>query len=943
MRIPTATYRLQLHKDFGFAQAKELLDYLHGLGISDIYASPIFKARAGSLHGYDVVDPNQINPELGSMDDFAALTEKLHRQDMGWVQDIVPNHMAYDCDNGMLMDVLENGPNSAFAEFFDIEWDHPVESMRGKVLAPCLGQFYGQSLENGELILKYDPQGLAIHYYHQRFPINVESYSQVLAPSVRELRRKLGRQHPDLIKLLGVLYTLKNLPSSAESRERADQIVFIKSMLWELYTTNDEIKQFFDENIARFNGRPGDPESFNELDGLLSQQHYRLSFWKVATEEINYRRFFNINDLISLRMEDVRVFDATHGLLFELIRDGKITGLRVDHIDGLYDPATYLKRLRENMGDIYVVVEKILDLDERLPRDWPVCGTTGYDFTNYVNGLFCQSRNERQLAEFYGRFTGFQTPYEMLVSEKKRLLIGKHMAGDVDRLAHLLKRISSRDRYGGDITLYGLRRALVEVLTFFPVYRTYISPGNFSDSDRERIRETMQKAKEINPGLFLELAFIEKFLLLEYPDRQIDEEKGQWIHFVMRLQQLTGPLMAKGFEDTTLYIYNRLLSLNEVGGNPARFGISPDTFHKFNQERSHEWPHTMNSTSTHDTKRGEDARSRINVLSEIPDEWEEKVVDWSRINRHHKRFLKGREVPDRNDEYFLYQSLIGALPLREDEWADFVGRVRAYMIKAVREAKVHTEWLKPDAAYEEAFLSFIDAILESSDANSFLRDCFPFARRVARLATLNSLSQTLIKIASPGIPDFFQGTELWELSFVDPDNRRPVDFRLRRELLEELKRRESADPIALVKDLLMHWQDGTVKLYLIYKALQFRRIHASLFQEGTYLRLFAAGEIKDQICAFARHKGKAWAVIIAPRVASGLVNKAALPMGKDSWGDSSLVLSEGFPDRWQNIFTMETVETSSTKRGKLLSLASALENFPVALLTATEPPSPRSP
>ena len=517
------------------------------------------------------------------------------------------------------------------------------------------------------------------------------------------------------------------------------------------------------------------------------------------------------------------------------------------------------------------------------------------------------------------------------------------MAGDVDRLAHLLKRISSRDRYGGDITLYGLRRALVEVLTFFPVYRTYISPGNFSDSDRERIRETMQKAKEINPGLFLELAFIEKFLLLEYPDRHVDEEKGQWIHFVMRLQQLTGPLMAKGFEDTTLYIYNRLLSLNEVGGNPARFGISPDTFHKFNQERSHEWPHTMNSTSTHDTKRGEDARSRINVLSEIPDEWEEKVVDWSRINRHHKRFLKGREVPDRNDEYFLYQSLIGALPLREDEWADFVGRVRAYMIKAVREAKVHTEWLKPDAAYEEAFLSFIDAILESSDANSFLSDCFPFARRVARLATLNSLSQTLIKIASPGIPDFFQGTELWELSFVDPDNRRPVDFRLRRELLEELKRRESADPIALVKDLLMHWQDGTVKLYLIYKALQFRRIHASLFQEGTYLRLFAAGEIKDQICAFARHKGKAWAVIIAPRVASGLVNKAALPMGKDSWGDSSLVLSEGFPDRWQNIFTMETVETSSTKRGKLLSLASALENFPVALLTATEPPSPRSP
>lgn len=951
MRVPTATYRLQLHKGFGFSQVKELIDYLYDLGISDIYASPIFKARAGSLHGYDVVNPNEINPELGSPDEFAALSEELRRRDMGWLQDIVPNHMAYDCENGMLMDVLENGLNSGYADFFDIEWDHPVESMRGKVLAPSLGQFYGQCLENGELVLKYDTQGLAIHYYQQRFPINVESYAQVMAPSVRELRRELGPQHPDLIKLLGVLYTLKNLPSSAESRERAEQIVFIKSMLWELYTTNDEIKKFFDKNIVRFNGRPGDPESFNDLDQLLSQQHYRLSFWKVASEEINYRRFFSINDLISLRMEDARVFDATHALLFELIRDRKITGLRIDHIDGLYDPAAYLAQLRGRAGDFYIVVEKILDLDERLPKDWPACGTTGYDFTNYVNGLFCQSRHEPQLSQFYARFTGFNPTYETLVSEKKRLLIGKHMAGDVDRLAHLLKRISSRDRYGGDITLYGLRRALVEVLTFFPVYRTYISPHSFSDSDRERIREVMQKAKETNPGLFLELAFIEKFLSLEYSDHQTEEEKSQWVHFVMRLQQLTGPLMAKGFEDTTLYIYNRLLSLNEVGGKPVKFGISPDTFHEFNQHRSQEFPRTLNATSTHDTKRGEDVRARINVLSEMPDEWEENVVNWSRINRPHKHIVKGREVPDRNDEYFLYQSLIGALPLSEDEWPKFRERVKAYMIKAVREAKVYTEWLKPDAAYEEGFLSFIDGILAPS--NSFLGACVPFARKVAHLAVLNSLSQTLVKIASPGVPDFFQGTEFWELSFVDPDNRRPVDFRSRRELLKEIKRREAKNPIGLVRDLLLHWPDGRVKLYLIYKALHLRRMRQRLFQEGTYRRLFASGNAKDHVCAFARQEGEAWAVVIAPRLTTGIVGQENLPLGKESWGDCTLLLNDDFPDRWRSVFTAETVETSQTPQGKGISVADALQNFPVALLVPAEfesavamheaggPPTPR--
>ena len=931
MRIPTATYRLQLHKDFGFAQVKEIADYLHDLGISDIYASPIFRAKPGSMHGYDVVDPNRINPELGSSEEFTALAEELRQREMGWVQDIVPNHMAYDGENQMLMDVLENGANSIFAPFFDIEWNHPVESMRGKVLAPCLGKFYGTCLEEGELVLQYDTEGLAVHYYQQRFPMNIESYGQVLAPDVTQFRRKLGRHHPDLVKLLGVLYTLKNLPAHEESRERADQITFIKSMLWELYTTNEEIKSLFDDNVAVFNGRPGDPESFNALDHLLGQQYYRLSFWKVATEEINYRRFFNINELISLRMEDIKVFDFTHALVMQLIHEGKITGLRIDHIDGLYDPAAYLKRIQEKLGQFYVVVEKILNQEERLPENWPICGTTGYEFANYVNGIFCQGQHEEIFSRLYDRFTGFHTNYNQLVTDKKRLIIGRHMAGDVDGIAHLLKRISSRDRFGGDITLYGLKRALVEVLAFFPVYRSYVSFEHFSDEDRERIRAVMQKAQELNPALVYELSFIEKFLLLEYGDHLAAEEKTHWLSFVMRLQQLTGPLMAKGFEDTTLYIYNRLLSLNEVGSSPGRFGITLEDFHQFNQQRNRDWPHAMNATSTHDTKRGEDARARINALSEIPEDWETQILRWSEINRQHKQRLKGQEVPDSNDEYFLYQSLIGAWPFTAGESRNFLERLKAYMIKAVREAKIHTEWLKPDSAYEEAFGSFIEKILDSSEANLFLREFIPFAHRVAFHGALNSLSQTLLKTTSPGLPDFYQGTELWELSFVDPDNRRPVDFRKRRELLDRLQRENPAAAVVMVKDLLEHWPDGRVKLYLIYKTLNFRRSHQTLFQEGSYIPLWAPETKKKKVCAFARRTEDDWTLVVVPRLTTTVLAQETWPL-EEFWDDTIVVLPDEAPDRWFNIFTREEISIANTSSKKILRVDSVLGKFPVALL-----------
>ena len=929
MHIPQATYRIQFHKDFGFKAAQALLDYLHELGISDVYASPIFQARGGSLHGYDVVDPNRLNAELGSAEDFEALTAELRRRGMGWLQDFVPNHMAYDGQNPMLVDVLENGEASPYYDFFDVEWNHPYESIRGKILAPFLADFYGQCLENGEIQLRYDQAGLSVNYYALRFPVKIDSYSTVFAHGPGALRRKLGSAHPDYIKLLGVLYALKNLPPKEESKDRADQITFVKSLLWELYSGSAEVREFIDGNVARFNGRKGHPESFNPLDQLLSEQVFRLSFWKVATEEINYRRFFNINGLISLRMEEERVFAHIHALLFKLIEERKITGLRIDHIDGLYDPTQYLKRIRERAADLYLTVEKILDLEEELPPHWPVQGTTGYDFANYANGIFCERKNERRFTELYARFIGQPIAYPELVSEKKRLIIGKHMAGDVDALAHLMKQISSRDRHGSDITLYGLKRALVEVLTFFPVYRSYIDQETYREEDRARIQETIRKAKEMNAGFLLELDFIERFLLLETTNHPPEEERRQWVHFIMRFQQLTGPLMAKGFEDTTFYVYNRLLSLNEVGGNPGRFGITIDGFHEFNRKRARGWLHSMNATATHDTKRGEDVRARLNVLSELPEEWEACLKAWSKINRGKKTAVKGRHVPERNDEYFLYQTLVGAFPFWEDFAANFLERVKSYMIKAVREAKVHTEWLKPDTAYEEAFLSFIDAVLKPAESNAFLSAFLPFVKKVAHYGMLNSLAQTLLKILSPGVPDFYQGTELWDLSFVDPDNRRPVDYAVRMRLLSEIKEQERMDLGSLIRDLLGRMEDGRIKLYVVYKALNFRRAQSEIFQSGDYLPLTATTKGREHLCAFARRKGDRWAMVAVPRLITKLAGPEGLPLGEKTWDGAALLLPREAPAHWRNVFTGETLATEGKKQ---LALAEVFGAFPVALL-----------
>ena len=637
--------------------------------------------------------PISLNPELGGLSDLELLSAELQKHNMGWIQDIVPNHMAMDSENGILMDILVNGYNSQYFNFFDVDWGNPPAGPNKRLLAPFLGKFYGDCLEDGEIALIYGPDGFKVAYYDLAFPLRIESYPYLFKDLAR-LKRKLAEDDPDFIKVLGILYVLKTLSSSDDPEERSNQIKLIHRTMWELYNTNAAIRTFVDKNVQAFNGEKGKPESFNSLDDLLSQQLFRLSFWKVAAEEINYRRFFCINDLISLRMEDDSVFSHTHGLIFDLIKRRIVTGLRIDHIDGLYDPTSYLQELRKKAPTTYIVVEKILNLKEDLPHFWPVQGTTGYDFTNYVNELFCQKENVRAFSRIYSSVTGSKNLYADVVTHNKRLIIQEDMASDVHNLANLLKEISSRDRHGSDITLNALQRALTEVLAAFPVYRSYISDVVVSDNDRKYILDAVDRAIANFPGLFHGLTFLRRFLLLDFPDYVSDEEKSSWLVFVMRFQQFTGPIMAKGVEDTTLYVYNRLVSLNEVGGRPDHFGCSLEEFHTFNTKKKDLWPDSLNTTSTHDTKRGEDVRARINVLSEMPDEWLRKIRTWIKINRGKKKRVRGSAAPDRNDEYFLYQTIIGAFPFSGADYPDFIERIKEYIVKAVREAKVHTAMVK---------------------------------------------------------------------------------------------------------------------------------------------------------------------------------------------------------------------------------------------------------
>ena len=971
-RLPISTYRLQFHRGFRFADACELVSYLHALGITDCYSSPFLKASPGSTHGYDICDHTQLNPEVGDEQEYGSFAAALAAHQMGHVVDFVPNHMGVDpAANAWWRDVLENGPCSGFAPFFDIEWQPDKDELRGKVLLPILGDQYGAVLERGELRLVFENGTFTLRYFDHNLPIDPQQLTVVLEHDLDSLRRDVGDEHPELLEYLSIATSLRNLPLPTErdplrvaERHREEEVA--RERLQRLTAASPRILQHITDAVQTFNGRPDRPESFDRLHALLDGQPYRVAYWRTASHEINYRRFFDVNELAGLRMDDARVFEVTHSFILRLIRDATITGLRIDHIDGLFDPLQYLERLQDAAGrqhateptgngttpsPFYVVAEKILSRDEQLPEHWPVAGSSGYDFLNDLSGLFVDRGHYRALRHVYDRFTRKTQAFADVVYDCKKLIMDTPMASELNVLATALDRLSERDRRTRDFTLNSLRDALQEIVACFPIYRTYVSASGFSRADGDAIATAIRRARRRNPTMEPTIFDFVRAVLL--PDRNhghTRDDLEQRTTFAMKLQQYTGPVHAKGVEDTAFYRYNLLLSLNEVGGDPERFGCTPQEFHAAHRQRHTHWPSTMLATATHDTKRGEDLRARLNVLSEIPEEWGHCVSAWARINAGNRSVVEGRPAPDRNDEYLFYQTLLGAWPpnanatshLNDDA---FLPRLCAYMRKAMREAKVHTSWITENRAYEDAALRFVERTLTGPTAARFLPAFAPLQQRIARLGMVNSLSQLVLKMVCPGVPDFYQGTELWDLSLVDPDNRRPVDYAVRRQMLATMtpllccKSAPVGAHTDAVHEMLTHWSDGRIKLFLTAVGLRLRRAWAPVFLAGTYEPLEAEGDQAQHVVALARRRAPQTVIAVVPRLAVSLTTPTHLiPVGTQSWGTTRLPLpADDSTHTYRNVFTKETIEPIGAGVERSLSMATVLQTCPVALLVPERP------
>ena len=1038
-RTPGATYRLQFHQEFTLRDALALVPYLDALGVTDLYASPILKAKPGSRHGYDVVDHGQLNPEVGTEDDFAALADALKARGMGLILDAVPNHMCVGGDNPWWADVLEHGPSSPHAESFDIAWqDSPRPGMNGRLLLPVLGDQYGAVLEGGQFRPAFDGGQFSVHYYENRFPVDPRTYGRVLGPAAADLIDRLGVEHPATIELTSILNAVEHLPPRGEPDGQKVamgrvEVASIKRRLADLAERFAEAHAAVAASVEKLAGIPGDPASFAALDDLLEAQAYRPCFWRVASDEINYRRFFDVNELAAVATERDDVFRAVHRKLFGWLAAGQADGLRIDHPDGLFDPKAYLdrlqahyllavaKRLHEEKPDLYpgvefprdeagllglvpprshaprgrelpdaprrlegegrgasaershaergneihgneihplyVVVEKILGDGEPLPADWACDGTTGYEFVTAVNDLFVDPAGESRLTKLYHEFTGQADPFPQVVYEKKYQVLGASLSSELNALAHQLDRLARVDRRSRDFTLNGIRRALREVIAAFPVYRSYVD-GAVHDRDKAVVGRAVSKARKRNPTLGQALfAFIRDTVLLrDSPSGPAtDEYRDMQRRFAGKFQQLTAPVTAKGIEDTAFYVFNRFVSLNEVGGEPGHFGRPADKVHKFLADRQATFPGSLNPLSTHDTKRSEDVRARLNVLSELPGEWADRVGRWAKLNERHKA---GQEesgaAPDANDEYLIYQTLVGAW---EDEGVkggrgegvngtpdgtrspahtfapspEFVGRIQGFVRKALREAKVHSSWINPDEGYEAAVAAFVDGVLNPEVSGDFLADLRGFVGRVAFFGRVNSVAQTVVRCTAPGVPDTYQGTDGWDLSLVDPDNRRPVDYTARAAWLRELDGKAAAGNRGLCRlalSLSRNLADPKAKVFAVSRALRVRRDHPDLFARGEYLPLAAEGARAAHVFAFARRLGDAAAVVVVPRFAAGLVPEARrVPIGRDVWADTAVRLPDGLGGRWANVFTGEPVAA-----GELLPVAEALGVFPAAVL-----------
>ncbi len=923
--LPQSTYRLQFHKDFRFQDAMHLVPYLHSLGISHVYASPVFRASPGSQHGYDICDHNELNPEVGSEAEFDGFVAALHEHGMGLILDFVPNHMGIaERRNQWWWDVLENGPSSCFAKYFDIQW-HPLKAaLDNKVLLPILGEQYGRVLENGEFRVLFAGGVFTLQYHETNLPLDPQSCRPVL-------RRAIELADPVPDELASILTALDNLPSRTETEdariiERGRERNIIRERLARLCLADEAVNNAIEAALKEWND-PSDTQSCDRLDALLSAQPYRLSYWRVAAEEINYRRFFDINTLAAICVELPEVFEATHRLLLKLVAEGKVNGVRIDHIDGLALPLAYLETLRARMAGApnaeeppYLVVEKILGRGETLPKGWPIHGTTGYEFACQVLNVMVDPAAEASMTDCYERSVGTRLNYREVIYRSKRLIMEVSMASEVNMLGTLLSRLAESHRWYRDFTINALTAAVREVIACFPVYRSYLVPGQApEETDVRVITSALALARRRNPALERSVFEFLRHVLLPDVEEPHPVDEAVRHDFVLKFQQCTGPIMAKGVEDTAFYVYNRHVALNEVGGNPGVYGAAVDVFHKQCLTRQAEFPHSMLASSTHDTKRSEDVRARIAALSEVPQEWASAVRRWRLVNRKFKTEVDGELAPDDNEEFLLYQTLLGSWPLypmTSAELRDYISRVQDYMTKALHEAKVNSSWIEPNERWDKAVRTFVEVILTPQRTHRFPAAFEPLANRITEIGAMNSLAQTVLKLTQPGVPDAYQGTEVWDFSLVDPDNRRPVDYARLQGLLDQL----NASPA----ELLSHWRDGRLKLAIIQRLLQFRRQKPELFARGTYEPLLAQGTLAEHCIAFERRQQGEILLVVVPR----LTARIGTPPVFVRWLDTFVTPVAG-AQRWQNLLTGAELDG-----GASLPLTELLKDWPVAVLVA---------
>ncbi|QHN04278.1 malto-oligosyltrehalose synthase [Granulicella sp. WH15] len=878
IRVPSSTYRLQLHRDFTFDDAAAVAEYLWDLGVSHVYSSPYLQAAPGSMHGYDVVDHQRVNAELGGEIAHQRFVQAFSERGMGQVLDIVPNHMALGRENRYWWDVLENGSSSRYASFFDIDWQPQEERLRNKVLVPVLADQYGRVLEQGGIKAARSGGAFLVECAGQTLPINPSSFPVFL-------NRAADYSRSDTLSFLSASFSRLPVPDYGDRRavlvRHRDKGVLLK-LLERLCSEEVSVCKAIDHALRELN------KNLDALDDFLNQQNYRLAYWKTADQQLGYRRFFDVNNLIGLRMEREHVFEETHALVLDWLRRGVLDGVRVDHPDGLRDPLEYFKRLREAAPEAWIIGEKILEPGEFMRQEWPIEGTTGYDFLNVVGGLLLHQTGLEELTRIYAEFTGQPTDFHAIAREKKINVEQEALGSDVNRLTSLFVEICESNRNQRDYTRAEMRRAIREIGACFSIYRTYVVPQReeITDEDRCYITQAIDCAKErrtdIDDGLF---DFMHDVLTLQVRGRLESE-------FVLRFQQFTSPVMAKGVEDTAFYCFNRLTSVCEVGGDPARGGLSVEEFHAFQQKMQETHPRTMTTLSTHDTKRSDDVRARLAVLTEIPAEFGEAVVRWAGRNAGYR----SGDVLDRNTEYFYYQTLIGAWPLDAE-------RAKAYMMKAMREAKQQTSWVANNKAYEDALNSFIEQTLADE---KFCAEVERFVQRILVAGRINSLTQTLLKHTAPGVPDLYQGAELWDLSLVDPDNRRPVDYEERRRVLAELKHLKPAE-------VLTRMDEGMPKMFVIHHALWLRRQHPEWFGEGAeYVPVTVTGSKQPHVIAYLRADA---VLTVAPRLTTTLAGK---------WEKTAVSIPKG---KWRNRLT------EAVFHGGVVPVEDLLKEFPVALLT----------